>query len=134
MLEISDEKEAFMAVMYACMSADNDVSAQEYEAMTHILSRKQLYLHADLRTMFNKIQSLYQSIGYNSFKLIELAEEKIPQDLRLTLYTNAMDIFLSDKNFHANEKQLAAYLQKVLHIDSRWAKKIEEVIGIKNMG
>jgi hypothetical protein len=84
--------------------------------------------------MFNKIQSLYQSIGYNSFKLIELAEEKIPQNLRLTLYTNAMDIFLSDKNFHANEKQLAAYLQKVLHIDSRWAKKIEEVIGIKNMG
>jgi uncharacterized tellurite resistance protein B-like protein len=134
MSEINNEKEAFMAMLYACMSADNDVSAQEYEDMIYILSRKQLYANTDLRGIYNKIKALHQSIGYNSFKLIELAADKITDDLRLTLYANAMDIFLSDKNFHANEKQLAVYLQKALNIDSKWAKKIQEVISIKNMG
>jgi uncharacterized tellurite resistance protein B-like protein len=134
MSEINNEKEAFMAMLYACMSADNDVSAQEYEDMIYILSRKHLYANTDLRGIYNKIKALHQSIGYNSFKLIELAADKITDDLRLTLYANAMDIFLSDKNFHANEKQLAVYLQKALNIDSKWAKKIQEVISIKNMG
>lgn len=126
--------EAFMAVIYACMSADNDVSREEYNEMIHILSGKQLYANTDLQVVFNKIKTLHQSIGYNSFKLIELAADKITQNLRLTLYANAIDIFLSDKNFHANEKHLATYLQKALKIDSRWAKKIQEVINIKNMG
>jgi uncharacterized tellurite resistance protein B-like protein len=134
MIEITDEKEAFMAILYACMSADNDVSAQEYEEMTHIFSRKHLYANTDVRGVFNKIKALHQSMGYNSFRLIELAAEKIQEELRLTVYANAMDIFLSDKNFHANEKQLAIYLQKALQIDSKWAKKIQEVIRIKNMG
>jgi uncharacterized tellurite resistance protein B-like protein len=134
MLVINDEKEAFMAIMYACMSADNEVSAQEYEEMIHILSRKHLYSGTDLRLLFNKIKSLHQSIGYNSFRLIELAADKISEGLRLTLYTNAIDIFLSDKNFHANEKQLASYLQKALNIDTKWAKKIQEVMHVKNMG
>jgi uncharacterized tellurite resistance protein B-like protein len=116
------------------MSADNDVSAQEYDEMIHILSRKHLYVGTDLRGLFTNIQSLHQSIGYNSFKLIELAADKIPENMRLTLYTNSMDIFLADKNFHANEKKLAVYLQKALNIDNKWAKKIQEVIDIKNMG
>lgn len=123
-----------MAIMFACMSADNEVSSQEYEEMIHILSRKQLYTQIDLQVVFNKIQTLHQATGYNSFKLIELAADKIAKDLRLTVYANAIDIFLSDKNFHANEKQLAIYLRKALQIDSKWAKKIEEIITIKNMG
>jgi uncharacterized tellurite resistance protein B-like protein len=134
MLEINDEKEAFMAVIYACMAADNDVSNQEYDEMIHILSGKQLYVNTDLRMIFNKIKTLHQSIGYNSFKLIELAADKINESLRLTLYAHAIEIFLSDKNFHANEKQLATYLQRALEIDTRWAKKIQEVITIKNRG
>lgn len=134
MIEINDEKEAFMAVIYACMSADNDVSAQEQAEMMHILSKKRLYISTDVRSIFVKIQSLHQSIGYNSFKLIEMAADKISEDLRLTLYANAIDIFLSDKNFHANEQRLAIYLQKALDIDNRQAKKIQEVISIKNKG
>lgn len=123
-----------MAVIYACMSADNDVSAQEQAEMMHILSKKQLYSNIDVRAIFVKIQSLHQSIGYNSFKLIEMAATKLGEDLRLTLYANAMDIFLTDKNFHINEQQLAIYLQKALEIDNRQAKKIQEVIIIKNKG
>jgi uncharacterized tellurite resistance protein B-like protein len=134
MLELTNEQEAFMAVIYACMSADNDVSTQEYNEMMHIISKKQLYNGADIRSIFVKIQSLHHTIGYNSFKLIEMASGKISEKLRLTLYANAIDIFASDKNFHANEQKLAVYLQKTLDIDNRQAKKIQEVITIKNMG
>lgn len=123
-----------MAILYACMSADNNVSKQEYDEMVLVLSRKQLYASTDLRVVFNKIKTLHQSIGYNSFKLVELAAEKITENLRLTVYANAMDIFLLDKNFHANERKLAEYLQKSLQIDRRWAKKIHEVSTVKNMG
>lgn len=134
MLEIDDEKEAIMGIIYACMSADNTVSKQEYDEMVHLLSKKQLYAHTDLRVIFNKIKTLHQSIGYNSFKLIELAAEKVSENLRLMVYANAMEIFLLDKTFHANEKQLADYLQKALHIDNKWAKKIQEVSTVKSMG
>lgn len=134
MPDIENEKEAFLAVMYACMSADNYISEQELKEMTYILSRKKMYAGVDIMEIYTKVQSVYQFIGYNSFKLIEMAALSISPDLRLTLYTHAMEIFLSDKNFHANEKQLSSYLQKMLDIDEQAAVMIQEVINIKNRG
>jgi len=134
MPEIETEKEAFIAIIYACMSADNNISDIELKEMTYILSKKKMYAGVDILTIYTKIQSIYQFIGYNSFKLIEMAANRISPHLTLTLYTHAMEIFLSDKNFHANEKQLAAYLKKVLEINEQDAAKIQEVINIKNLG
>lgn len=134
MPEIENEKEAFLAIIYACMSADNHVSDQELKEMTYILAKKKLYAGVDILEIYTRVQSTYQFIGYNSFKLIEMAAVHISQGLRMTLYAHAMEIFLSDKNFHANERQLASYLKKVLEIDEQQAAKIQEVINIKSMG
>lgn len=134
MSEILDEKEAFLAVIFACMSADNHISGQELKEMNYILSQKKMYAGADILKIYNKIQSLYQFIGYNSFKLIELAADKISPEMKLTVYAHSINIFLADKNFHANEKQLATYLQKILGIDDPTATKINEVIEILNVG
>ncbi|QHT70710.1 hypothetical protein GXP67_30710 [Rhodocytophaga rosea] len=134
MPEIENEREAFLAIIYACMSADNHVSDLELKEMTYILSKKKLYTDINILEIYTKVQSTYQFIGYNSFKLIEMSAMHISPHLKLTIYAHAMEIFLADKNFHANERQLASYLKKVLEIDENQAAKIQEVINIKSMG
>ena len=134
MVEIKDEKEAFLAIIFACMSADSHVSAQELKEMTTLLGRKKLFKEADMLDMYTKIQSLHQAMDYNSFRMIEIAASKIRKEYKPTVYAHAIGIFLADKNFHGSEKQLCTFLQKVLDIEDELASRIQEVVGILNMG
>jgi uncharacterized tellurite resistance protein B-like protein len=134
MIQIKNEQEAFLAIIYACMSVDGHISNQEINEMVYILSKKKLYAGVDVMGIYMRIQALSQSLSHDSFKIIELAAPHITPDLRQTVYANAMDIFFSDSSYHSNERQLATHLQQMLTIPIDDAQKIYDVIRIKNIG
>ena len=64
--------------------------------------------------------------------LIDKAVEKIPAELRPTVYTNAVDFVLADGTVANEEEIVIAMLKGKMAISDDLSKKIIEVIILKN--
>jgi len=132
-VEIKDEKEAFVAVVFACMAADGEISNEEVSSLVNIFNTKQMFNGVNVGEIFKKVSKLFNQLG-GPIKLIEAAAPKISDTLKLTVFANAVDFVLSDGFAHDKEKSLLETLQNLLNIDNENASKIMEVIIIKNKG
>ena len=66
--------------------------------------------------------------------LVEKCAPVLPQRLRAPAFCNAVDIVLADGTVEDEEKELIEKLQTALEVDDDDAKKIIDVMIIKNRG
>jgi len=129
--EISNEKEAFFAIIFACMAADGEIAPEEEINLINLLSSRPTFRKFDLRDTMKKIQRILKET--NSLEtLINKAVEKIPAEMRATVYTNAVDFVLADGSVASEEEAVIAMLKSKMAISDELSKKIIEVIILKN--
>ena len=129
--EISNEKEAFFAVIFACMAADGEIAPEEEINLINLLSSRPTFRKFDLRDAMKKIQRILKETK-SLEGLIDKAVEKIPAELRPTVYTNAVDFVLADGTVANEEEIVIAMLKSKMSISDDLSKKIIEVIILKN--
>lgn len=129
--EISNEKEAFFAVIFACMAADGEIAPEEEINLINLLSSRPIFRKFDLRDAMKKIQRILKETQ-SLEGLIDKAVEKIPAELRPTVYTNAVDFVLADGTVANEEEIVIAMLKGKMAISDDLSKKIIEVIILKN--
>ena len=129
--EIADEKEAFFAIIFACMAADGEIAHEEEMNLLNLLSTKPTFYRFDLHSSMKKIQRILKETK-SLEALLDQSAAKVSAEMRPTVYANACDFVMADGTVHPEEEAVIAMLKSKLAISDELSKKIIEVIIIKN--
>jgi hypothetical protein len=129
--EIKDEKEAFVAIIYAAIAADGVVEPEEMNALMVTLVNRQIFRGMDLKGTFNRIGKIHKESG-SVLGIIEAAAPKVSEGMKATVFATATDFLLSDGHVAASEEKMLYDLKAALNIPDAEAKNIVDVIVIKN--
>ena len=129
--EIKDEKEAFLAIIYAAIAADGVVEPEEMNALAVTLANKKIFRGIDLKDSFKRINKIHQETG-TVMGLIAASAPKISEGYKLTVFATAADFLLTDGNVVGAEEKMLMDLKDALEIADDVAKNIVDVLVIKN--
>lgn len=127
-----NEQAAWVSVMYACIAADGEISDTETDKLCELLVVKTLFHNQDLADYYHTSMLTHKQIG--SKQLIDSSVPMVQEKNRATLFTLTMELLLADGILGRKEKEIAEYLTDALSLDSDSAKKIVEVMLIRNAG
>ena len=129
--EIKDEKEGYLAIIYAAIAADGIVEQEEINALLVTIANKSIFRGLDLNDAFKRIQKIHKESGTVK-GIIEAAAPKISEGYKATVFATAVDFMLSDGTVASAEEQMLYDLKSALNISDSMAKNIVDVIVIKN--
>lgn len=127
-----NEQEATMAIMYACMATDGDVSDIEIDTLARLVGLKKNFQGHDIVAYHKTVLLTHQQIG--SKNLIDSSVNAIPIETKPTIFAMVMEILLADGILAEKEREIAEYLASKFSLDEELSQKIVEVILIKNKG
>jgi hypothetical protein len=128
-----NEQEAWVAIMYACIAADGDVSEAETDKMIQFLVYKSMFKGDNIiQDLYKPAMIAQKQIG--SKLVIDSSTSLIGDDSKPTLFALVMELLLADGILGDQEKEIVHYLSESLKLDSTLAHKIVEVMLIKNKG
>ncbi len=125
-----NEQEAWISIMFACMAVDNHVSEIEVDKMCRIVLQKNMFHGIDIIEYFKRARTVHKSIG--SEKLILANVSKVSRNNAAVLFCIVIELLLADGMLGQKEKEIADFLVKSIALDFSTAKKIVEVLMIKN--
>lgn len=128
-----NEQEAWVAIMYACIAADGDVSEAETDKMIQFFVFKTMFTgHDIIEDLYKPALTAQKQIG--SKVVIDSSTSLISEDGKPTLFALVMELLLADGILGDQEQEIAEYLSESLQLESTLARNIVEVMLIKNKG
>ena len=129
---ITSEIEAWVGILYSCLSADNQITDSETATLSRILHSKQKFIGIDVASLYAKSYHLRTEMGQLNYisaccKLIEEADKE-------TVFALALEVLLADGTLEKEEKNVIEVLSNHLKIEAGMTSKIIEVIFLKNKG
>ena len=129
--EIKDEKEAFLAIIYAAIAADGVVEPEEMNTLAVTLANRAIFRGIDLNGTLKRINKIHKESG-SVLGIIEAAAPKVRENYKNTIFATAVDFLLSDGEVASAEEKMLYDLKAALNISDEVAKNIVDVIVIKN--
>jgi uncharacterized tellurite resistance protein B-like protein len=129
----TDPRDAFFAILYACMSADGSVDDEEVTALIALTQQKALFRGVDVVAMYRRLASKVTALGPRS-ETVAQAAPYVAADLRATLFANCVDFAASDGVVGKAEQTILEQIAQALNLDEQQSRTILEVILIKNKG
>ena len=129
---VTSEFEAWVGILYSCISADNQIKDSETVALTRLLHSKEKFIGIDVAPLYAKAFNLKMELG--QLKYISACCELIKENDKETIFANALELLLADGILEDEEKNVIEVLSKQLRIDTGMTSKIIEVIFLKNKG
>lgn len=129
---VTIELEAWFGILYSCISADRQITANETKILTRIIHSKQKFAGVDIVPLFLKSFDLKKQLGQLTF--ISGCCEQIMDEDKNMLFALALEVLLADGVLEEEEKNLIEVISNSLKIDSEMSSKIIEVIFLKNKG
>ena len=128
---IISELDAWVGILYSCISADDQIKDSETESLTKLLYSKEKFVGIEVAPLYAKALDLKMQLG--PLKFMTACCEVLKED-KETLFALALEILLSDGLLGEEEKIIIEMLSKQLKIDAGMTSKIIEVIFLKNKG
>jgi uncharacterized tellurite resistance protein B-like protein len=122
--------EAWVAVLYAAISVDGEVSDVEIDFFCRLLVFKNKFAEIDILPFYKNAMNAKSRFGAQH--LIDSSATVIKEEDRPTVLALAAELALSDGLITEQEKNLLEYIARKLAIDEQIATRIVEVILIKN--
>ena len=122
--------EAWVAILYTCISIDGDISDVEIDVMVRLLLFKNKFANIQITPFYKN--AMHAKEKYGAQHIIEKCAQLIKEDDRPTLLALATELVLADGIITEKEKELLEYVAVKLKLDEQQASKIIEVILIKN--
>ncbi len=129
---VTTELEAWFGILYSCISADKQITANETKILTRIIHSKQKFVGVDLVPLFLKSFDLKKQLG--QLKFISACCVHIEEEDKNMLFALALEVLLADGVLEEEEKKLIEIISNTLKIDLKMSSKIIEVIFLKNKG
>lgn len=129
---VISELDAWVGILYSCISADNQIKDSETASLSKLLYSKEKFEGVDIAPLYAK--SYHLKMDFGQIKYIAACCELIKEEDKETVFAIALEILLSDGLLGEEEKNVIEVLSKELKIDSGMTSKIIEVIFLKNKG
>lgn len=129
---VTSEFEAWVGILYSCISADNQITDSETTSLSRVLHSKQKFIGIDIAPLYAKSFNLRTELG--QLKYISACCELIKDEDKETVFALALEVLLADGTLEKEEKNLIEILSNRLKIDAEMTSKIIEVIFLKNRG
>ena len=127
--------DAIAAILVASVAADGDLNPEEAIRLNSILSTTRVLREAGNGSMQGLADRAIRLLtDYGLPAVLVACAKAIPVDLRPTTFALATDLVLADGRIGDREKIFIDELQAVLDIDDATARKIVDVLLIKNRG
>jgi uncharacterized tellurite resistance protein B-like protein len=99
------EQEAWIAVMYACIAADGEVSDAEIDKLCQIVVFKTIFHGKEIVEYYKPAMTAHKQIGSKS--LIDSSVSKISDNNKPIVFALVMELLLTDGILGAEEKEIA---------------------------
>ena len=129
---ILSELEAWVGILYSCISADNLITDSETATLSRVLHSKQKFIGIDIAPLYRKAFNIRAELG--QLKYISACSEWIKEEDRETVFALALEVLLADGTLEKEEKNVIEVLSNQLKIEKEMTSKIIEVIFLKNKG
>ena len=129
---VTSELEAWVGILYSCISADNLIKDSETASLSKLLYSKEKFAGIDIAPLYAKSYHLKTELG--QLKYIVACCELIKEEDKETVFALALEILLSDGLLGEEEKNVIEVLSNQLKIDTGMTSKMIEVIFLKNKG
>jgi tellurite resistance protein len=125
--------EAVVTVLMGCAAVDGVVRAEEASRLNEVLTSSRWILEFGAEAAAGlRARAMNLIIDHGLPAVLTACAEAIPADLRPTTFALAMDLTLADGRLGSRENTLIDELQRALRIDDDLARKIIDVLLIKN--
>lgn len=128
----TNDKEAWIGILYACIASDGEVGKSEIEALSKMLVNKIKFDGVDLIPLCKNVTEAFDKLGLEG--LVDACSPFISERDKPTLFSMAVDIVLSDGLLEAAERKIIEHIATSLRIDNALILKIIEVMLIRNKG
>jgi tellurite resistance protein len=128
-----DADDAFVAVLIAAMEASDHVSADEAARAHDLIWATRRFRHRSGEAVgrrIERVRTLFRQQGVSP--LVEAAARALPARLRPAAFAIAADIVLVDGRLERAEGRFLAELARQLRLGAETARRIRDVIRIKN--
>lgn len=129
---VNSEFEAWVGILYSCISADNQITDSETATLSRVLSSKQKFVGIDIAPLYRKAFNVRAELG--QLKYISACSEWIKGEDKETVFALALEVLLADGTLEKEEKNVIEVLSNQLEIEKEMTSKIIEVIFLKNKG
>ncbi|MFV8342673.1 tellurite resistance TerB family protein [Flavobacterium sp. XS2P39] len=129
---VTSELEAWVGILYSCISADHLITDSETASLSRLLHSKEKFVGTDIAPLYAKAFNLRTEQG--QLKYISACSELIKREDKETVFALALEVLVADGTLEKEEKNLIEILSNRLKIDTAMASKIIEVIFLKNKG
>jgi uncharacterized tellurite resistance protein B-like protein len=129
---VNSEFEAWVGILYSCISADNQITDSETATLSRILSSKQKFIGIDIAPLYRKAFNVKAELG--QLKYISACSKWIKGEDKETVFALALEVLLADGTLEKEEKNVIEVLSNQLEIEKEMTSKIIEVIFLKNKG
>ena len=130
--QVSSDFEAWVGILYSCISADNQITDAEKASLSRLLHSKQKFIGIDIAPLYAKSFNLRTELG--QLKYISACCELVEDEDKETVFALALEVLLADGILEKEEKNVIEILSNRLKIDAEMTSKIIEVIFLKNKG
>ncbi|WP_040279887.1 tellurite resistance TerB family protein [Psychroserpens damuponensis] len=124
--------EAWIGILYACMSADGTVSDVEIDALSRMIVLKQKFKGIDISPLYDSVAEAKLKIG--GIGLIEVCSEYVNENDKATLFSMAVEIVLADGILEKDEEKVIELIANHMKIEMELVEKIIQVMLIRNRG
>lgn len=118
----TNEQEAWIAIMHACIAVDEDVADEELEELAQTLAYKPMFDGHDVREYYKAVLLAHARIG--SKQLIDNSVEYISTARKYDLFALTIELVLADGVLANKEEELISYISSALDLEEETAKKI----------
>lgn len=129
---VTSDFEAWVGILYSCISADNQIKDSEKAALSRLLHSKEKFVGIDIAPLYTKSFNLRAEVG--QLKYIAACCKQINEEDKETVFALALEVLLADGILEKEEKNIIEVLSNQLKIEAAMISKIIEVIFLKNRG
>ncbi len=98
---VNSELEAWVGILYSCISADNQITDSETATLSRVLSSKQKFVGTDIAPLYRKAFNLRAELG--QLKYISACSEWIKGEDKETVFALALEVLLADGTLEKEE-------------------------------
>jgi tellurite resistance protein len=125
--------DAVVAVLVGAVTADGILRSEENSRLTEVLGSSRFGLGVGIEaTAAATTRALNLLADHGLPAVLSACAEAIPADLRATAFALAVDLALADGRLGTRESALIDQLQSTLRIEGNLARKVIDVLLIKN--
>jgi tellurite resistance protein len=128
-------REGVAGILLGASACDGHIADEEVQSLMGCLMRMKLYERATEREFGKMMESLVALLKRGGpEKLVEKCAPCVPSELAETVFANACNIVLADGVVEDEEKEFLSTIMGQLDIAPDRAKKIIQIMVIKNKG